>query len=59
VSANIERTIWGRTRMKKIGFVATFLVGLALIVGFLSLKKAGFEEAFNFDSWDEDPNETF
>lgn len=45
--------------MKKIGFVVTFLAGLALIAGFLSLKKAGFDEAFNFDNWDEDPNETF
>ena len=45
--------------MKKIGFVVTFLAGLTLIAGFLTLKKAGFDEAFNFDTWDEDPNETF
>lgn len=45
--------------MKKIGFVVTFLAGLTLIAGFLTLKKAALEEAFNFDNWDEDPNETF
>jgi hypothetical protein len=44
--------------MKKIGFIVTFLAGLTLIAGFVSLKKAGLEEAFNFDSWDEDSNET-
>lgn len=43
---------------KKIGFTVAFLATLSLVVGFLTLKKAGFEDAFNFDSWDEDPNET-
>lgn len=44
---------------KKFGLTLAFLAALSLVAGFLSLKKAGFEDAFSFDSWDEDPNETF
>lgn len=44
---------------KKLGFALAFLTTLSLVAGFLSLKKAGFEDAFSFDSWDEDPNEEF
>lgn len=43
---------------KKFGFALLFLTTLSLVAGFLTLKKAGFEDAFNFDSWDEDENET-
>jgi len=44
---------------KKFGFAVAFLTTLSLVVGFLTLKKASFEDAFNFDSWDEDEKETF
>jgi hypothetical protein len=36
----------------------TFLGAISLIAAFLSLKKAGFEDSFSFDFWDEDPNES-
>ena len=43
---------------KKRGFTIAFLATLSLIAGFITLKKVGFEDAFSFDSLEEDPNET-
>jgi hypothetical protein len=43
---------------KKAVVTITFLGALSLIAAFLSLKKAGFEDAFSFDFWDEDQNES-
>ena len=43
---------------KKLGFALAFLTTLSLVVGFLTLKKTSFEDAFNYDSWDEDEKET-